>query len=122
MADLKPLLSVLYALTCFIYHGSPAPQSSGLARVCWGAVNSTAPLLGLAVLMLLLLVASTLQLNQQSMLTVGSVIPLWTGVCVPLKSKRFREGSGEGRGWASQMSGALVCHQSFLASAQIEYV
>ena len=76
VADLKPLLAVLYAMACFTYHGSPPPQSSGLARVCWGAVNSTAPLLGLSVLMLLLLVASMLQLKQQSMLTVRIIIAL----------------------------------------------
>ena len=74
VADLKPILSVLYALACFVYYGSPAPESSVLARVCWGAVNRTAPLLGLALLMLSLLAASMLQLRQQGMLTVRVTI------------------------------------------------
>jgi hypothetical protein len=70
VADLKFLLAFLYAFACFAYHGSVAPHSFGLPRVCWGAVNSTPPLLGLTILMLLLLAASVLQLKQLTVLTV----------------------------------------------------
>ena len=97
VADLKPLLSVLYALTCFVYYGSPAPHSSSLARVCWVAVNSTAPLLGLAVLMLLLLAASMLQLRHQSVLTVRITIPLCSRGYMCLQEARASK-KGVGRG------------------------
>jgi len=79
VADLKLLLAVLYALACFAYHGRQPLPSSGLARVAWGAVNSTPPLMGLAALVLLLLAASVLQLKQRSVLTVRFSLPFVHG-------------------------------------------
>lgn len=69
VADLKIFLSVLYAFACHACHGSQAPQSLGLAWVCWCAVNSSPPLVVLTLLLATLLAANTLYLKQRGALT-----------------------------------------------------
>ena len=73
VADLKLLLAVIYAISCFALHSSRPPEIS-IFWSLWWLFNSKLSIVGLGVTMLVICTSQVAFLRQSKQLTVSSFL------------------------------------------------